>query len=118
MKKNNKDEAPVNLLDLIPERRIEWEKTDAGLVNLLKVKFRHPWLVKHLIPRLKNPYFRIKLDDIGSSTWKACDGKRDVRQVGKILKEEFGEKVEPLYDRLAFFLQQLEKNRFITFRKK
>jgi len=31
------------------------------------------------------------------------------------LKERFGEEVEPLYDRIALFLQSLEKNRFIYY---
>jgi len=36
--------------------------------------------------------------------------------IGCQLKEKFGEKVEPLYERLGAFFQNLEKNKFITFK--
>lgn len=83
---------------------------------LLKPKFSHPLLAKYLLPRLKKPHYKIKLDEIGSFTWNLCDGKNTVKEIGLLLKEEFGEQVEPLYERLALFFQNLEKNRFITFK--
>jgi hypothetical protein len=67
---------------------------------------------------MKRPYFKIKLDDVGSYIWELCDGKKTVKDVAECLQNEFGEKVEPLYDRLALFLQSLEKNHFIFFKKK
>ncbi len=106
----------INLLDLIPIQNIQSKKNKEGHFTLLKPKYSHPLLVKHLLPRLKNPYFKVKLDEIGSFIWNLCDGKNSVKEIGLELKNEFGERVEPLYERLGIFFQNLEKNRFITFK--
>ena len=115
---NNQVRQKINLLDLVPVRTIKWENQDEGLISLLKPKFRNPILARYLLPRLKNPYFRIKLDEVGSHVWKLCNGTRTVREVADELKDKFGEKVEPTYDRLALFLHSLEKNRFIELKNK
>ncbi|MFQ6069512.1 MAG: PqqD family protein [Candidatus Aminicenantales bacterium] len=107
----------VNLLELIPVRNIKWKKRENGLIVLLKPKFSHPLLQQYLLPRMKRPYFTIRLDEVGSFVWEQCDGRLTVREVGERLREKFGERIEPLYDRLAFFLQSMEKNKFITYRQ-
>jgi hypothetical protein len=106
----------INLLDLIPVKNIEWQKNKEGLIVLLKPKLKNPFLAKHLLPRLKNPYYRIKLDAVGSFIWELCDGDSTVRELGMKLKDKFKDKVEPLYDRLSLFLQDLEKNHFIYYK--
>lgn len=116
MKKQKDDIPPVNLLELIPERNIKSEKSEDGFSVLLKPKYRHPWFVKHVLPRLKSPNYKIKLDDIGTFIWELCDGKNRVKEIGRKMEERFGEKVEPLYDRLRIFFLNLEKNKFITFK--
>ncbi len=116
--KEEKEESTINLLDLIPVKKIEWKEREEGLVELLKPKFKRPFLKKYLLPYVKRPYYRIKLDAVGSFIWGLCNGKLSVKEIAKSLKAEFGDKVEPLYDRLALFLQSLEKNRFIEFKEK
>ena len=118
MEASTDEESAINLLDLIPSRILKWKKNEEGLVVLLKPKFKIPILSKHLLPRMKSPYYRIKLDFIGSYMWLACDGKRNVQEIGKMLEEKFEEKIDPLYDRLALFLQSLEKHRFIQYKNK
>lgn len=67
---------------------------------------------------LRKPKFSyIHLDEIGSTVWKNIDGKRDIVFIGEILKEEFGEKIEPLYDRLVSYFDYLFKSGLITFKK-
>lgn len=116
MKRRKVNAKEINLLDLIPVQNLQSKKNDKGLFTLLKPKFSHPLLVKHLLPRLNRPHFKVKLDEIGSFIWSRCDGKNTVKEIGMQLKDEFGERVEPLYERLGFFFQDLEKNRFITFK--
>lgn len=86
------------------------------MIVLLKPKFKNPFLARHLLPRLKNPYYKIWLDAVGSCVWEHCDGLLTVKEVGRKLKDKFGDQLEPLYDRLARFLQDLEKNRFIYYK--
>lgn len=109
-------ETKINLLDLIPVRNINWEKKEDGLIILLKPKFKHPFFKKYILPYLKKPYYKIKLDAVGSFTWELCDGSLTVKELAKNLGYKFGDKVEPLYDRLSLFLQNLEKNRFIRYK--
>jgi hypothetical protein len=116
VKKRNAEPLEVNLLELIPEQNIPSEKKENGLYILLKPKYSHPWFVKHILPRLKNPHYKIKLDDIGSFIWDHCNSRKTVKEISVKLKEKFGDKVEPLYERLGAFFQNLEKNKFITFK--
>lgn len=106
----------VNLLDLIPEKNIKWEKNKQDLIVLLKPKFQNRFFVKHFLHRLKHPYYRINLDDMGSFIWELFNGVRNVEEIAKIFHDKFGKKAEPLYDRIAVFFQNLEKNHFITFK--
>jgi len=116
VKKTGVKKSKINLLDLIPVRNIKWEKKEDGLIVLLKPKFELALLRKYVLPRLKKPYFKIKLDHVGSFIWERCDGNLRVKEVAKNLKDKFGEDVEPLYDRLALFLQNLEKNHLIFYK--
>ncbi len=116
MKKGENIEKTINLLNLVPVRNIKWDKNDEGLVVLLKPKIKNPFLAKHILPRLRHPYYKVKLDSVGSFVWERCDGKLTVQEVADDMKAKFGEQVEPLYDRLNLFLQSLEKNRFIFYK--
>jgi len=103
----------VNLLELIPERNIGWEKDNEGFVVLLKPKFQHPFFQKHFLPKLKRPHYKVKLDEIGSFFWEQSDGTQTVNDIAGHMVKHFGDKIEPLYDRITLFLQGLEKNKFI-----
>jgi len=101
---------------LIPVRTVDWIKDEEGKIILLKPKYRSPFLKKHLLPRMKKPDFKVNLDEIGSYLWILIDGEKNVDQIAQLFKQQFGERVEPLYDRLSKFLMNLEKNRFIKFK--
>jgi len=106
----------VNLFDLIPGRVMRFEESGDGLITILKPKFKNKILVKHLLPRLKRPNFKVNLDAFGSFVWKQCDGKNSVEQIGSLLKEKFEGDIEPVYDRLAVFIQSLARYRFIEYK--
>jgi len=111
--KKDEHQTQINLLNLVPFQKIKSEIQEDGLVILLKPKYFHPFLAKHLLPRMKQPYFKIKLDEIGSFFWLNCDGIRTVKEIAELHKRKFGENVEPLYERIAHFIASLEKNRLI-----
>ncbi len=116
MKRTKVASPEINLLDLIPVQNIQSLEKEQGFYVLLKPKFSHPLLVKHLLPRLKSPHYKITLDEVGSFIWKLCDGENTIKDIGEKLKDNFGARVDPLYERLSFFFQNLEKNRFIVFK--
>ncbi|MCK5571251.1 MAG: PqqD family protein [Bacteroidetes bacterium] len=106
--------TPRNLLALIPERSVEWELRDDGLVVLLVPKFRHPLLVRWVVPRLRTPVLRVKLDSVGSFIWEHCDGRRTVQSIAGKFREKFGDKIDPRHDRLALFFQMLEREHYVS----
>jgi len=112
MKDNKKEE--INLLELIPDRNIEYE-TDDDMVTLLTPRFKNRFLNKYLQPRLKNRYFRVDLDEIGSFVWLLCDGSRTAGEIADKMSNHFGEDVEPVMERLKLFFGQLEGLNFIRF---
>ena len=63
---------------------------------------------------MKNPYFTIKLDAVGSVVWKNINGKNKVYDIAKILESKFGATVEPVYNRIGIFVKALEKYNCIT----
>jgi hypothetical protein len=64
-------------------------------------------------PRLRLPYYRIHLDDVGTFVWDHMDGETTIGAIADHVRAKFGDRVEPIYDRLRLFLQQLEQGRLI-----
>ncbi len=95
-------------------RRVEWELGENDLVTLLRPKFANRFYRKYLIPHMKRPYYRIYLDAYGSFVWSHCDGSTTIEAIGEKLQQKFGVEVEPVYDRLALYIRQLKRARFIT----
>ena len=60
---------------------------------------------------------KIDLDKLGSCVWKSIDGKRSVLEIGDIIRTEFGEDAEPIYERLATYINILRNNKFVTLAK-
>lgn len=112
-KKKAATRPEINLLELIPAHNIAWERDEEGFILILKPKYQNPILAKLLLPRMKRPYFRIRLDAVGSSFWEYCDARRTVKEIADLQHAKFGAEIEPLYDRIAKFLATLERNRFI-----
>ncbi|MEW6507891.1 MAG: PqqD family protein [Bacteroidota bacterium] len=104
----------ANYLDLHPFK-LYGEEINENLVTVLIPKFKNKYFAKYIVPKLKSPVFKLNLDEIGSSAWLLLDGKKDVRSISKILLEKFGEKIEPVNQRLTKFLTNLYEQRLITF---
>jgi len=103
----------ANLLDVTATRNREWEQTEDGRVIILQPKFTNKWLVAWLMPRMHRPHFRIKLDEFGSWVWLECDGQRTVQEIATSLKTKFGERTEPVCDRLGQFINRLVHYQFL-----
>lgn len=113
MKKNNK--IPQNYLEKIPvlNESVGWSKDEDGMVTLeLENKGVFNKIAQKLLKKPRVSY--IHLDENGSFVWQQIDGEKDVLKIGEAVHEHFGEKAEPLYERLAQFIKILETYRFIT----
>lgn len=114
-RKPNKEEDSPNLLTLIPEKLVESEKKDDGLLYLVIPKFRGKRTGKWLTSKLKHPTWKIDLDEVGSFVWEQIDGRTNVEKIGERMQKHFGEKVEPVFDRLNLFLYTMRKEDLIRF---
>ena len=57
----------------------------------------------------------VHLDENGSFLWPLLDGDKTITELGVLVRECFGEKAEPLYERLAKYFKILESYNFIEF---
>lgn len=105
----------VNYLELTPFRLYEHEIEDNGLVTVLLPKFENKIFKSLFVTRNKSQFIRIKLDEFGSEAWLQVDGEKKVEKIAKCLLEKFGEKIEPVNERLTTFYTQLYMQRFISF---
>lgn len=103
-----------NYLDNVPRRTISHEDGENDCLVLLRPKFMKGLLAKYLQPHIKHPYYRVRLDEIGSSTWQAIDGERTVGEIADLLYESFGERVEPRYERCSRFIHSLHQGKMVT----
>ena len=99
--------------DVIVKRVLEWEDGPENRAVLLVPRFRKGFLAKWLQPKLKRPYMRVKLDDVGSFVWRKCDGQTNYATLVDRMRQQFGEKIEPAEDRLQRFLTTLYKSNFV-----
>ena len=104
-----------NFLDKIPSRKegIGWNTDENGIVTLeIKNKGFFNFLAQKFFKKPRISY--VHLDEMGSFVWPLLDGKTDVTELGKRVDEHFGEKAQPLYERLAKYFMILESYGFIV----
>lgn len=109
---NKKD----NFMLYIPQKKHEnWEERK-GKVYL--IFYHDKWIEKLARWLVKKSYVSdVELDDLGSSVWKLIDGKNTVYDLGKKLIDKYGDKCEPVYDRLTLYLRYLNRKGWISFER-
>ncbi|MFQ5877670.1 MAG: PqqD family protein [Acidobacteriota bacterium] len=108
--------GPRNLLEMIPERAREWRLGEDGRVRVLVPRYGDTALGRWIAARVGRPHISVRLDEIGGEVWRACDGISTVGRIADGLQQRFGDRVAPLHQRLASFLRELERSRFIRWR--
>ena len=92
---------------------LNWSKDENGNVTLeMENKGVANKIMQKLIKKPKISY--IHLDEMGSFIWPLMDGEKDILEIGKFVEEHFGEKANPLYERLSQYFKTLEKYNFIS----
>ena len=106
-----------NYLEYIPVRQegLRWDADENGMVTLY---VHNTGLMKKITQKLFNKpeYTQVHLDENGSFVWPLIVGVKNIFELGVQVKEQFGEKAEPLYPRLAKFFQILESYGFVSFK--
>ena len=107
-----------NYLEKIPSlpEGLNWSEKEGTVTLEIENKGWANRLAQKLFKKPKFSY--IHLDEFGSFVWKTVDGKSDIVKLGEKVKEQFGEKCEPLYPRLAKYFQILDSYGFINWIEK
>jgi len=106
-----------NYLEIVPLKQYTHEIEENGQVSVLVPRFTNKYLVKYLSPRLKSPFVKAKLDEFGSQVWLEIDGEKNVQSISENLLRKFGDRIQPVNERLTKFLTQLYTYSFIKFKE-
>lgn len=111
MKKKN---LQNNYLEKVPKRSdIRWTEDDTGIITLeIDNKGVFNRIAQKLLKKPKVSY--IHLDEMGSFIWRIIDGVSDIAALGEKVEAHFGEKANPLYERLSKYISILESYGFVT----
>ncbi len=105
-----------NYLDYIPKKsdKIHYEELENGLVQL--IIYRDSLFEKMVRKLFFTPdKYVVDLDKLGSFIWNHIDGKRSIYEISLLVKDEFKEEAEPLYERLIQYMNILRNNKFIDY---
>jgi len=107
----------VNYLNLTPVRLKEHEEMEEGRVAIIFPKFKSERLQNFMVPGNKSKFIRVKLDELGTASWLAIDGKKTVKEICDHLENTFGERINPVEERTTKFLSGLYEQRYISFKE-
>ena len=99
--------------DVRPRRLLAWRAEDGRCV-LLRPRLGASRPGRWLAGLAGDPYYRIRLDEVGSLVWKACDGRTSLAEIARSMRAAFGARVEPADERLARFVGRMLKGRMIA----
>lgn len=115
---SKRDKKSANYLNFIPKYNedFSFEIDEEGKVTIFvenKGIFNRIAQVLFHKPKVS----QIHLDEMGNFIWSLIDGEKSVYEIAGFVKEEFGEKAEPLYNRLVQYMRNLENYQFIKMKK-
>ena len=116
--KKKSDKISANYLEKIPVKpqHIGWTLDENGLVTLdIENKGVFNRIAQKLFKKPKVSH--IHLDEMGSFVWPLIDGEKDILSLGKLVKDKFGDKAAPLYERLAKYFQILDSYGFVHWKE-
>lgn len=115
--KKNKNVISENYLERKPARPegISWSADENGIVTLdIENTGAFNRIAQKLLKKPKVTH--IHLDEMGSFVWPLLDGEKNIIELGKEVEKHFGEKANPLYERLAKYFQILDSYHFVEWK--
>ena len=109
-----KQKTTTNYMVLKPSRhpQLKWSEENGAVTLELENKGIMNRIFQFLLRKPKISY--IHLEEIGSFVWPLLDGEKTIEELGVLVKENFGEKAEPIYERLIQYFKILESHKFIV----
>lgn len=115
--KKKKNIISANYLEKIPVRNgaFQWSADEQGIVT---IDVENKGFVNKIAQKLlkKPKVSHVHLDEMGSFIWPLLDSDKNIIALGEDVKAHFGDKAEPLYQRLVKYLQILESYSFIEWK--
>lgn len=111
-----KKKEEITLEHKVLSKGIAWDKDENGIVTLFK---ENKGVLNRLFQKILNKpkITQIHLDEMGSFIWPCLDGKTDILTLGEKVGAHFGDKAEPLYERLIKYIKILESYGFVEIKK-
>lgn len=112
-----KKKIDENYIERVPKlsEGLKYSCDDRGIVTLeIENKGVMNRIMQKLLFKPKTSY--IHLDEFGSFAVICADGEKDIFAIGKLVLERYGEKAQPLYERLSKFFQIMDSYGFIKWK--
>lgn len=117
-KADNRHKPAENYLDFIPvpNEQFGW---DIDKDNKVTIFVENKGIFNLIAQKIlgKPKVSQVHLEEMGNFIWPLLDGKRTIYEIGQMVREEFGEKAEPLYQRLAQYMRTLQSYGFIRLKE-
>ena len=97
-----------------PRRLLDWREAEDGRCVLLRPKLGSSRVGRWLAGRVGDPHYRIRLDELGTFVWKACDGDTSLQTIAVRLRRHFGPAVEPAEQRLGLFVRTMVRSKVLA----
>ncbi len=98
-------------IKLVPKRICE-DEINEGITTVLYIK-KPTFIEKIFFRKLLNKPYKIDLDEIGSFIWGEINASNNIEEITKLVKEHFGEKIEPAENRVIQFVKQMHSTKLI-----
>ena len=111
----SKKKSDENFLEKIPTHKegLNWSKDENDMVTLeMENKGAVNKIAQFVFRKPKVSY--IHLEEFGSFIWPRIDGKKTIHEIANEVEEHFGEKANPLYERISTYFSMLERYEFVT----
>lgn len=112
-KTSRKNTSKKNFLDYVPYiNPINTFDTSENIItiNMIHSGFYHKAAQKLChTPKISH----IDLDSFGSYIWQQIDGSNTIYDISQMVKQKFGDKAEPLYERIVKYFQILRNNKLV-----
>ncbi len=113
-----KRKKKTNYLDLIPVMKdnVTLQTNEEGQYY---VEVANNGIMDRLAQKLlkKPKVTKVSLEEFGEFIWCRMDGKNSVYDIAMQVRDHFGDKAEPLYERICVYFQTMVNNEFITMKK-